>query len=87
MKRHNGWKKTERQNLFSDNDGKEMAIKYYLWDKGKSHWLISEADYYFFDDNGLLDSIEYQEYVTLNYRMFTRTYFFTKMVCFNLNIQ
>ncbi len=64
-----------RQVLISQNEGREMLVKNYGWDEDKDHWLISDANYYFFSEDGGLDSVEFQEYVTINYRMFTKTYY------------
>lgn len=63
------------QVLISQNNGLKMLVKNYDWNEDKNHWLIGDANYYFFNESGRLDSVEFQEYVTVNYRMFTKTYY------------
>ncbi|WP_167618230.1 T9SS type A sorting domain-containing protein [Maribellus sediminis] len=67
--------KSLRQVLISQSNGLEMLVKNYNWNEDKNHWLIGDANYYFFNESDRLDSVEFQEYVTVNYRMFTKTYY------------
>lgn len=64
-----------RQTLSTQNNGQTMIVKDYNWENEENHWMIRIANYYFFSDEGRLDSIELQEYVTINYRLFTKTYY------------
>ncbi len=64
-----------RQTLSTQNSGQTMLVKDFNWGAEEGHWLIGDASYYSFSDEGRLDSIEFQEYVTKNYRLFTKTYY------------
>ncbi|WP_163323936.1 T9SS type A sorting domain-containing protein [Draconibacterium mangrovi] len=64
-----------RQTLSTSNNGQTLITKDYKWKNDDGHWLISSANYYFFGNEGRLDSVEFQEYVTINYRMFTKKYY------------
>ncbi|MDX8340200.1 T9SS type A sorting domain-containing protein [Draconibacterium sp. IB214405] len=66
---------TLRQTLAAQNDGQNILVKNYNWLTDENHWLISDANYYFFSEAGRLDSAEFQEYITINYRVFTKTYY------------
>lgn len=67
--------KSLKQLFVPETNRREMIIKNYKWNAEEGHWQIDEAFYYFFNEQDRLDSLEYQFYVTLNYRMFTRTHY------------
>ncbi len=78
----NGWneanssvQKSLKQLFLPENDGRKMILKNYNWNAEEDHWQINEAFYYFFNEQGRLDSLEYQFYVTLNYLMLTKTHY------------
>ncbi|WP_319503121.1 T9SS type A sorting domain-containing protein [uncultured Draconibacterium sp.] len=64
-----------RQTLATQNGGHMMIVKDYNWVNKDNHWLISGASNYSFSDEGRLDSLEFQKYVTINYRMYTKNYY------------
>lgn len=64
-----------RQTLSTQNGGQKMIVKDYNWGNEENHWLISDANYYSFNIEGRFDSLEFQKYVTINYRMYTKTYY------------
>lgn len=64
-----------RQFVFSANEGRKMTVKNYSWNRDESHWQIKEGTLYNFNQQNRLELLEHEMYVTLNYRLFTRTYF------------
>jgi len=53
-------------------DQLRFEIRNYRMDADKGHYVISEAQYYNFSTNGLLDSAEFQTHVTINYILYKK---------------
>lgn len=64
-----------RSELFTCNfedDGKNVLVDIFRWDAANNKWTIGDHNYYFFDENERLEQTEFQEYVSLEYRLITR---------------
>ncbi|HPF51238.1 MAG TPA: T9SS type A sorting domain-containing protein [Draconibacterium sp.] len=53
-------------------DKLQFEIRNYRMDDKKGHWIINEAQYYNFNADGLLDSVEFQTHVTVNYILYKK---------------
>lgn len=50
----------------------QFEIRNYKMDTDAGHWIIDEAQYYHFNDQEQLDSVEFQTHVTLNYILYSK---------------
>ncbi len=64
--------KSRRQAFLANEPENIMQLRNYNWDSEKDHWIIDEAQYYFLNETGQLDSLEIQKRVTLNYILYTK---------------
>jgi len=56
----------------TQEENRVFQVKNYSMDEEEGHWIIDELQNFWLNDNGQLDSIEYQKHVTLNYILYTR---------------
>jgi hypothetical protein len=65
--------KTRKQVLIAAENERTMLFRSYKWNEEKGHWIIDTDTYYYLSEQGRLDSLEVQKYITLSYRLYTKT--------------
>lgn len=55
-----------------EDEGKTVLVDIKNWDPLRNIWINGSHNYYWFDEQGKLEEVEFQEYVSPEYRLYTR---------------
>jgi len=67
--------RTSRQLVNLESGGKNMQLRNYEWSADEGHWLINQAQLFYFGEDGYLDSTEIQQYVSISYKLLIKTFY------------
>lgn len=65
----------ERSKLYTctfADEGKTVLVDILKWDLNEEKWIKGSHNYYWFDFDGKLEEVEFQEYIYPDYRLYTR---------------